>query len=116
MNVLIVDDSVLLQDRLKKSLTELHEHINVSLANNCQEAMDLFNLHTYDKIILDIGLPDGSGINLLRTFKKTKPETDVIMFTNYPSSEFKKNCMELGADYFFNKSEMADLIKSISPY
>ena len=104
MNILIVDDSVLLQDRLKKTITEVNESINVSLAGNCKEAMDMFSLHFYDKIILDISLPDGSGIQLLRLFKKTKPDTDVIMFTNYPSAEFKKNCMELGADHFFNKS------------
>jgi DNA-binding response OmpR family regulator len=116
MNVLIVDDSDLLQVRLKKSLTELNKNINISLAGNCQEAMDMFTLHLYDKIILDIGLPDGSGINLLRIFKKTKPETDVIMFTNYPSAEFKKNCIELGAEHFFNKSEMAGLLKIISSY
>jgi DNA-binding response OmpR family regulator len=116
MNVLIVDDSVLLQDRLKKSITELNENINVSLACNCKEAMDLFTLHHYDKIILDIGLPDGSGIQLLRLLKKTRPETDVIMFTNFPSADFKKNCIELGADHFFNKSELAGLLKIISPY
>jgi DNA-binding response OmpR family regulator len=113
MNVLIVDDSDLLQDRLKKSLTELNENINVSLACNCKEAMDLFTLHIYDKVILDISLPDGSGIQLLRIFKMTKPETDVIMFTNFPSAEFKRNCIEMGADHFFNKSEMASLIKII---
>ena len=113
MNVLIVDDSDLLQDRLKKSLSELNKNINISLASNCQEAMDMFTLHIYDKIILDISLPDGSGIQLLRLFKKTKPDIDVIMFTNYPSAEFKKNCMELGADHFFNKTEMASLIKII---
>jgi DNA-binding response OmpR family regulator len=116
MDVLIVDDSDLLQDRLKKSLTELNKNINISLASNCQEAMDLFTRHSYDKIILDIDLPDGSGIQLLRLFKKKRPETDVIMFTNYQSAEFKKNCIELGADHFFNKSEMAGLLKIISPY
>ncbi len=116
MNVLIVDDSELLQDRLKKSLTELNGNINISLASNCQEAMDMFTLHVYDKIILDIDLPDGSGIQLLRLFKKAKSETDVIMFTNYQSTEFKKNCMHLGANHFFNKSEMAGLIKIFSPF
>ena len=116
MNILIVDDSVLLQDRLKKTLTEVNKNISVSLACNCKEALDLFTLHLYDKIILDIDLPDGSGIQLLRLFKKSKPETDVIMFTNYPSTEFKKNCIDLGANHFFNKSEMAGLIKTISPF
>jgi DNA-binding response OmpR family regulator len=114
MNVLIVDDSDLLQDRLKKSLTKLSKNIQISLASTCQEAMDLFTHNTYDKIILDIDLPDGSGINLLRTFKKTNPKTDVIMFTNYPSAEFKMNCLKLGADHFFNKSELARLLKIIS--
>ena len=116
MNVLIVDDSDLLQDRLKKSLIELNRNITISLASNCHEAMILFSRHPFDKIILDIDLPDGSGIQLLRKFKKTKPETAVIMFTNYASAEFKKNCIELGADHFFNKSEMPGLLKIISPF
>ena len=114
MNVLIVDDSDLLQDRLKKSLTELNKNISISLASNCHEATVLFNRHTYDIIILDIDLPDGSGIQLLRKFKKSRPETNVIMFSNYSSAEFKKNCIELGADHFFNKSEMASLLKILS--
>jgi len=114
MNVLIVDDSDLLLDRLKKSLTELNKNINISLASNCKEAMDLFTRQPYDIIILDIDLPDGSGVQLLRLFKKKKPETDVIMFTNFQAAEFKKNCIELGADHFFNKSEIAELIKIMS--
>jgi DNA-binding NarL/FixJ family response regulator len=113
MNVLIVDDSDLMQNRLKKSLMESDENMGISQAGSCKEALELFRPDYFDTIILDISLPDGSGINLLREFKKENPATKVIMFTNYPTAEFKKSCLELGADHFFNKSEMAGLLKVI---
>ncbi|MGH7455074.1 MAG: response regulator, partial [bacterium] len=54
--------------------------------------------------ILDIQMPDGSGIDVLAHIKKESPQTTVIMLTNYPLPPFRKCCLEAGADYFFDKS------------
>ena len=113
MKIMIVDDSKLLQTRLINALRKVDENINISLASSCKEAADMFSLLNPDTVILDIALPDGSGINLLQQFKKEAPTVHVVMLTNYPTDEFKKDCMELGADYFFDKSEINGLINSI---
>ena len=113
MKVMIVDDSNLLHTRLTNALRKVDESMSISKAGSCKEAVDLFSHFEPDTVILDIALPDGSGIDLLQRFKKEAPAVHVIILTNYPTDEFKKNCMELGADYFFDKSNMNGLIYTI---
>ena len=55
-----------------------------------------------DAVILDLRMPEGSGINLLKKIKKDNPATIILIFTNYPRNQYVKKCMELGANYFFN--------------
>ena len=113
MKLLIVDDSVLLQNRLRNAIMEVDKTTNIAVASSYKEGLELFSTFGPDTVILDIALPDGSGINLLQIFKKEKPCVKVIIFTNYPTSEFKKSCMKLGADHFFDKSNLSGMIKSI---
>jgi DNA-binding NarL/FixJ family response regulator len=101
MKLLIIDDSDLLLDRLRNAIMEVDKSISISLARKYKEGLELFTSFGPDTVILDIALPDGSGINLLQIFKKERPSVNVIIFTNYPTSEFKKCCMELGANLTF---------------
>jgi len=114
MKLLIVDDSDLLQSRLKKSILEVDNSIDIKQAYSVKQASDLFLSFIPCKIILDIALPDGSGIDLLKKFKIEKPDTKVIILTNFPTSEFRKRCMDLGADYFFDKSNLSGLLRVIA--
>ena len=113
MKLLIVDDSDLLQSRLRNAIMEFDKTIRIALASTYKEGLELFSTFKPNTVILDIALPDGSGINLLQIFKKEKPSAKVIIFTNYPTSEFNKSCMGLGADCFFDKSNLSRLIASI---
>ena len=113
MKVMIVDDSKILQTRLIKALRKVNENMSILKAGSCREAVDQFYYFGPDTVILDIALPDGSGIDLLQRFKKEVPAVQVIMLTNYPTDEFKKSCMDLGADYFFDKSNINGLINTI---
>jgi len=113
MKVLIVDDNHLLLTRLTIALKKNNANMIISHAVNCKEALELFPAFSPDNVILDISLPDGSGISLLQEFKKNDPAAKVIMFTNFPSAEFKKRCFELGADGFFEKSNIHGLMENI---
>lgn len=113
MKVLIVDDNQLLQTRLTSALNKNNADIVICHALNCKEARRLFHTFSPDNVVLDISLPDGSGISLLQEFKKNDPAAKVFMFTNFPSDEFRQRCFELGADDFFDKSNMKELLKTI---
>jgi DNA-binding NarL/FixJ family response regulator len=114
MKVLIVDDSKLLQSRLKEAFLRVDENMEIFQVYNCEQAIKVFPSAKPDKVVLDISLPDGSGINLLKLFKKVDPYVKVIMFTNYPTTEFQKSCMKLGADHFLDKSKISSLIEVIA--
>jgi DNA-binding response OmpR family regulator len=110
---MIVDDSEMLQNRLKKALIKADDNFCVAQAYSCREAVEYFRAFQPVTIILDIALPDGSGIDLLQTFKKEHPGVVIAMLTNYPTYEFKEKCLALGANYFFDKSNIVELVQSI---
>lgn len=66
-----------------------------------------------DVVILDIKLPDGSGIALLEAIKRLAPATIVTMLTNYPSDQFRQRCLAAGADFFLDKSTEFEEIPAI---
>jgi DNA-binding NarL/FixJ family response regulator len=114
MNVMIVDDSVMLQSRLRQVMLKNDNNNVITQAGSCKEAKQMFTRVRPDTVILDIALPDGSGVGLLQKFKQSDPAVRIIMMTNYPSEEFRKICMDLGAEYFFDKSNLNNLIKVFS--
>ena len=110
MDVLIADDSVEVRDRLYKVISAKNGVNEVYVSSNTQEALDTFNNHFFDLIILDISMPGKGGLHVLEHIKNLRPETIVLMFTNYPYPQFKKRCKELKADYFFDKSDYQNMI------
>lgn len=105
MIVLIVDDSALLRDRLASMLAELQEKIElVGEARDPIEAIDSIRKLKPDAVILDIRMPGGSGIDVLKSLKTERPEAIAIMLTSYPYPQYRQKCREAGADFFFDKS------------
>jgi DNA-binding NarL/FixJ family response regulator len=67
-----------------------------------------------DLVILDIRMPGEGGIHVLKIAGEKYPDLRVIIYTNYPYPQYRTKCMELGADYFFDKStETETLIETI---
>lgn len=104
MNVFIADDSPLLRERLVKMLSELPGVKVVGEAEDVPQSISKIPEVTPDVVVLDIRMPGGSGIDVLSHIKKVLPDVVVIILTNYPLSQYRKKCMELGADYFFDKA------------
>jgi Response regulator containing a CheY-like receiver domain and an HTH DNA-binding domain len=56
-------------------------------------------------------MPGGSGVDVLKYIKKEQPSTVVIILTNYPYPQYRQECMDEGANFFFDKSiELAKVI------
>jgi DNA-binding NarL/FixJ family response regulator len=110
MKVFIADDSPILQDRLKTMLSDFPEVEIAGQARDVPEAIKSIQDLNPDLVILDIRMPDGSGIEVLQSIKKDRPDIKVIVFTNYPYPQYRKKCMDLGADFFFAKATESDQI------
>ena len=104
MKVLIADDSELMRKRLITLISGLEGIDVIEEAEDCGETIKIIRELNPDVVILDIRMPGGSGMDVLRQIKKNKISPTVIIFTNFPYPEYRKKCMELGADFFFDKS------------
>ena len=117
MNVVVVDDSRILRERVVSLISELPGINVVGKAGNSIEAMKLVRKASPDLVIVDIGMPGENGFEVLKKIKKKKPETKVIIFTNYTDDQYKSESLKAGADYFFNKSDdVEDLLSAIKTY
>jgi len=104
VRVLIVDDSAIVRERLKDMLSEVMEVENISQAKDSPEALSSFQKLNPEVVILDIRMPGKSGIDVLQEIKKATQPPLVIVLTNYPYPQYRRKCIEAGADFFFDKS------------
>jgi len=119
MRIVIVDDSVVIRLRLMRLLSGLDGIEIVGQADDVPAAKELVAKLKPDVAILDIRMPSGSGADLVQELKQLKPAPKVIMLTNYPYPENRKKCMDLGADFFFDKStefqKVVGVLRSMAP-
>ena len=117
-NILIVDDAPLIVRRLVEMLTDIPGLGWIKEAGDYAAAMESIRQHRPRILLLDINLPDKSGIDILRAVKEERPDTMIIMITNQGNEYYQKLCMKLGADYYIDKSiefeQIAGIIAGIS--
>lgn len=108
MRALVVEDEPLLNEELQEQLLE--EQFNVDCTETLQEARDLVAGDEYDLVLLDLGLPDGNGLELLKMIKQYYEDTVVVILTARGDVEDKVKGLELGSDDYLAKPfAMAEL-------
>ena len=105
MKLLLVDDSKKVLEELCKTLEPIPGIEIVGKARNEDEALQFFQSQRPDLVCLDIRLQLGSGLSILKRIKKDKPSTIIFMITNYPYDGYRRKCLELDAEFFFDKSK-----------
>jgi DNA-binding NarL/FixJ family response regulator len=104
MRVYVVDDSPLVRERLVALLAAVDGVQVVGTADNAEAGISGIAEAAPDVAILDIRMPEGSGISVLEAIKLREECPTVIMLTNYPYPQYRRRCLDAGADYFFDKS------------
>jgi CheY-like chemotaxis protein len=112
-SILIVDDSILIIDRLQTMLTELHGPGPIQYSVDYPSAMQQIKDFLPDIVLLDINLPGGSGLGLLSYIKTHYPSTVIIMVTNQGGDYYRNICRKLGADHFVDKSSEFEQLPAI---
>ena len=101
MKLLIVEDEL---DLLNSTCVYLQkEDFICEPASNFFEAEDKLLSYNYDVVILDINLPDGNGLDLLKYVKEKSPETGVLIVSAKDSLDDKLKGLDLGADDYITK-------------
>lgn len=115
MKVLIIEDEEELSaviDSYLSSTGYICEQVT-----HLTEAMEKVAIYNYDLLLLDIGLPDGNGLELIKTIKKLKAKTGIIILSAKNSLDDKVTGLDLGADDYMTKpfqlSELNSRIKAV---
>ncbi len=101
MNVLIVEDERSLSHEMEIYLTR--QNFNCDVAFNGKSASDKIHANSYDFVLLDLGLPDMDGLELLKESKKSGIESAFIILTARGEVEDKINGLDHGADDYIAK-------------
>ena len=99
--VLVVDDELDIREGLDTLLTL--EGYSVELATNGSEGARKIESRAYDLVLLDLMMPDRSGMDVLRDVRQRDRETPIFMITAYGSVEAAVDALKLGANDYFSK-------------
>ncbi|WP_125722255.1 response regulator transcription factor [Flavobacterium ustbae] len=101
MNVLIVEDNKELALEVSDFLC--NAGYICKIANSCANALEELGSNDYDVMLLDLGLPDGDGFDVLQSIRKTKSKIAVIVLTARGELNDRINGLHLGADDYLTK-------------
>ncbi len=118
IKVIITDDHAILRAGLRQILAETDNMEVVAEAQNASEAIQLGRDTDADVMLLDIGLPDRSGIEALKYIKKDNKNIAVLMLSMYREEQYAVRALKSGASGYLSKerasSELVNAIETVS--
>ncbi len=104
LSVVIADDSSVVRERLVSLLHEVPGVAVVAETGDVAGTLDAVRRLRPAILVLDLGMPGGSGLDVLGKMREEQLPAVVIVLTNYPYPEYEKAARRLGARAFLNKS------------
>jgi DNA-binding NarL/FixJ family response regulator len=111
-SVLLVDDHDLIRQGLRRAFERTEDFTVVGEAASVAEAMAAAQQHNPDVVVLDVRLPDGSGLDVARNLREHNEEVGIVVLTMYAGDEQLFGALEAGASAFVAKDAPADDVVS----
>jgi len=114
LKILIVDDHAIVRAGIRQLLQEASMSVELGEATNGIEAMINVRNQSWDLVLLDIKLPDRSGVELLKLIKSENPKLPVLMLSSYPESQYAVRLIHGGAAGYLSKdADDEEILKAI---
>jgi DNA-binding NarL/FixJ family response regulator len=114
IRVFIADDHAIVREGLKQILSESPDIIVAGEAENGLDAIKLFRKSKCNVMLLDISMPDRSGIDVLKQVKKENPEIAVLMLSMHREDQYAIRSLKAGASgYLTKQSAPKELVTAI---
>ncbi|HTF27500.1 MAG TPA: response regulator transcription factor [Flavitalea sp.] len=111
IRIFIVDDHPMVVEGMRSILTQMTDVEVAGHAMNAASCMGYFVNNSADLVLLDINLPDQSGIDVCKALLKRKPELKVISLTNFDQLTYLQNMKDAGAKGYLLKNSSSDEIE-----
>jgi two-component system, NarL family, invasion response regulator UvrY len=103
IRIAIVDDHAMVRIGLRQFFSEQPDFAVVAEAASGREAVDIVRNAEVDVIVLDISMPDQSGVDALAAIKARAPELPVLILSGFAESHYATTLLRLGASGYLNK-------------
>lgn len=114
IKIIITDDHPIIRQGIKQILNETPDVLVVAEAGNYRELMERLDSTQFDLILLDISMPDKSGLEIIKELKKRDEEVKILILSMYPEDQYALHSLQLGASGYLTKSSApSELIAAI---
>jgi DNA-binding NarL/FixJ family response regulator len=114
ISIIIVEDEPEFRRRFAQIIESEPTMRLAGVAPNKREAQALIERENFDVMLIDLGLPDGTGIDLIRSVSQRKPDVDIMVVTVFGDEQHVVSSIEAGATgYILKDSTPADVISCI---
>jgi DNA-binding NarL/FixJ family response regulator len=114
IRIAIVDDHALIRAGLREFFADQADFTVVAEAANGREALDIVRKAEVDVIVLDISMPDQSGIDALVAIKARAPDLPVLILSGFPEAHYATTLLRQGASGYLNKDcDPDDIVRAI---
>jgi two-component system, NarL family, invasion response regulator UvrY len=115
LKILIADDHAVVRRGLKSLLCETWADAQVTELGLARLALEKAQTEPWDLVMLDISMPDMSGLEVLRRLKKAQPQLPVLILSSYADEQYIYRSLEAGASGYLTKEAASDeLIAALS--
>lgn len=109
-----MDDYPVVVEGLKHILSEAIPDAEFGVAGTAAEAVRMFRSPRWNLVVLDVSLPDGSGLDVLKQLRAIRPQTPVLVLSMHPEDQFAVRLLRAGASGYLTKSAAArDLVTAV---
>jgi two-component system, NarL family, invasion response regulator UvrY len=117
LRILLADDHDLMRLGSRRFIEAAFENAQVEEAQTARQTLDMVMQQSWDLLLLDLGLPDKNGLDILRDIKLAQPNLPVLVFSGAGEDEFAVAALHAGASGFLPKAlpaqELAQAIKKV---
>ena len=114
IRILVVDDHALVRRGLIELLQRLPNEARFGEAGSAAQALALAAQEPWDIVLLDLGLPDRHGLEVLRDLRTQYPDLPVLILTMFPEDQLALRLLELGAaGYLTKESAPEELLRAL---
>jgi len=93
---------------LKQILAETPDIVVADEAGDGQGVLDLVARNTYDVVLLDISMPNGGGLDILKQLRTMKPKLAILVLSMHPEEQYATRALKLGASGYLTKESATD--------
>jgi len=114
INVFIADDHAIVRQGVKQVLSEYPDIKLTGEAADGQEVLRQARTEVWDVLVLDLSLPDCSGLDVLKSLKHEQPNLPVLVLSMHAEDQFALRCLKAGASGYLTKESVPEeLVKAI---